>query len=113
MRRDAKIASGSLTVPHARETIQKVMAYYEDRSKPAMARSGMRAFEHSDTLTDDQLHERDRAIALQNHAKNLQLAHQCFPQTQGTNVAVQVNVPLPSLEEREQMRQLDRKLDAL
>ena len=44
-----------------------------------MAKVGTRAFEYADTCSDEQLHERDRAIALQNHGKNLQLAHQWFP----------------------------------
>ena len=85
----------------------------EERSKLAMARTGMRAFEYCDTLKDRHLIERDTAIALQNHGKNLQMAHQWWPNVQGVNVGVQVNVPMPTEAEREEMRQLDRKLDAI
>ena len=78
-----------------------------------MARSGMRAFEHSDTLSDEQLHERDRAIAMHNHAKTLQLAHMWFPAGMAVNVGVKVDVATPSETERLEMRALDEKLDSL
>jgi hypothetical protein len=83
----------------------------EDRSRLAMARTGMRAFEHCDELSDSDLHDRDTAIALQNHDKNIALAHNWG--AQNVAVAVQVNVPMPTAEERAEMREMDRKLDAI
>ena len=109
-------ANGAVISPKltsAREVYNQTMAHLEDRARIAMANVGTRAFEHAGECSDEQLHERDRAIALQNHGKNLQLAHQWFPNALGSNVAVQVNVPMPTAEERQEMRDMDRKLDAI
>ena len=107
------IATLSPNVATTREAIAKVMSQMEDRSKLAMARTGMRAFEHCDTLKDDALMDRDTAIALQNHGKNLQLAHQWFPNTQ-QNLNVNIaNIPLPTPEERAELNDVHRKLDAI
>lgn len=71
----------------------------------------MRAFEHCDTLSDDALLERDKAIALSAHGKNLALAHNWNQQQ--TQVAVQVNVPMPTEAERAHLDDIDRKLDVI
>jgi hypothetical protein len=71
----------------------------------------MRAFEHSDTLKEAELHQMERAIALEKHGKNASVAHS-WNSNQST-VAVQVNVPLPDASEREEMAKLDAKLDAI
>src|SRR5262245_49385825 len=93
--------------------VHETLAGYEQGTKLAMARTTKRAFEHSDTLDDSQLHERARAIALQNHGRNAQIVHGWNVPHPTSNVAVQVNVPLPTAEERSEMRALDAKLDAI
>ena len=113
MHRSTAIASVSREVPNAREALTKVLREYEDRTRLAMARTTQRAFEHSDTVNDADLHEKDRAIALANHGRNAQIVHGWNLPHVTSNVAVQVNVPLPDKSEREEMRALDRKLDAL
>jgi hypothetical protein len=101
----------SPTVPNPLETLANVMAIEGDRTRSAMARTARRAFEHCDTLTDEELHKLDRAIALEKHGRNASVAHQWSSST--STVAVQVNIPLPSTEEREEMAKLDAKLDAI
>ena len=70
----------------------------------------MRAFERCDELRDQALLKLSIAVALEKHAKVAQVAPGWTPQ--GVAVAVQVNVPMPTPEERAEMRSLDAKLDA-
>ena len=98
-------------LPKPLDVLTAVMAQEGDRTRSAMARTARRAFEHCDQLTDDQLHAMDRAIALEKHGRVASIAHQW--QNTGAKVAVQVNVPLPSAEERQEMRSMDAKLDAI
>ena len=93
------------------EVLSKVMGIEADRTRSAMARTARRAFEHCDTLSEEQLHDMQRAIALEKHGRNASLAH-AWNQAQA-NVAVQVNVPMPTAEERSEMRSIDAKLDAI
>lgn len=99
-------------VPEPLNVLAKIMALEGDRTRSAMARTARRAFEHCDTLSDEDLHKLDRAIALEKHGRNAAVAHQ-WNQSSNLNVGVQVNVPLPGPEERAEMRSIDAKLDAI
>ena len=60
-----------------------------------------------------QLLERDKAQALECHNRNADRTHGwSAARQQGSMVAVQVNVPMPTQAERDEMRSLDAKLDA-
>lgn len=109
--RNNDLAATSRNVTSPIDAMANVMTLMADRTKLAMARTAMRAFEHSDELTEDQLHEMDRAIALEKHGRNASVAHSWNSNMQ--TVAVQVNVPMPSKEERDEMRSMDAKLDAI
>lgn len=98
--------------PRPLEVLANVMAQEGDRTRSAMARTARRAFEHCDELTNEQLHAMDRAIALEKHARTASIAH-AWNVAPATNVALQVNVPLPTAEERSEMRSIDAKLDAI
>lgn len=111
IRPSANGASLSPTVTEPINALANVLAVEGDRTRSAMARTARRSFEHCDTLSDDQLHAMDRAIALEKHARVASIAHQW--QNVGAQVAVQVNVPMPSAEERQEMRSIDAKLDAI
>ena len=89
----------------------RVLAMEGDLTRSAMARTARRAFEHSDTLSDEALHELPRGVALEKHARIAQIAHGW--NMPAANVAVQVNVPMPTAEERSEMRSIDAKLDAI
>ena len=108
---DADLAEMSRSVTNPINALSNLLAVEADRTRSAMARTARRAFEHADTLNDAQLHEMPRAIALQNHAKTAGIAH-AWNQA-AANVAVQVNVPLPTESEREEMRSIDAKLDEI
>ena len=88
-----------------------LLAVEADRTHTAMARTARRAFEHTDTLADAQLHELPRGVALEKHARIASIAHNW--QTERTAVAVQVNIPLPTAEEQAELRSIDSKLDAI
>jgi hypothetical protein len=75
-----------------------------------MARTARRAFEHCDSLPDRKLLEVGTAIALDKHRAVAATAHNWGAAS--TQVAVQVNVPMPTQAERDEMRELDAKLDA-
>ena len=105
------LSSQSPNVTSPINVLASILAQEGDRTRSAMARTARRAFEHADTLPDDRLHELPRSVAMEKHAKVAQIAHG-WNQSQST-VAVQVNVPLPSTEEREEMRSIDAKLDAI
>lgn|GEM_PF-5392474 len=110
-RPNASNASLSSDVATPLEAFGKLMTVEGDRTRVAMARTSRRAFEHADTVTDEQLHELPRAVALEKHGRNASIAHNW--NQAAANVAVQVNVPLPSAEEREEMRAIDAKLDEI
>ena len=56
---------------------------------------------------------RDNAQALEAHSRTADRVHGWTAQRQqGSQVNVQVNVPMPTQQEREEMRALDAKLDA-
>jgi len=93
------------------KALASVLALEGDRTRLAMARTSRRAFEHSDSVTDEQLHELPRAVALEKHGRVAAIAHNWG--SAQANVAVQVNVPLPSAEERKEMRSIDEKLDQI
>ena len=101
--------SPSVTQPI--EAMQRIMSSMGDRTKLAMARTSQRAFEYCDNVTDAELHELPRAVALEKHGRNAALAHNWSQAN--ANVAVQVNVPMLTEEERAQMQEIDRKLDAI
>jgi len=109
--RPASSANLSPSVPKPVNVLVEMLAQEGDRTRSAMARTARRAFEHCDTLQDGDLHAMDRAIALEKHGRVASIAHQW--QNVGAQVAVQVNVPLPSAEERQEMRSIDAKLDAI
>ena len=71
----------------------------------------MRAFEQTDELEAKQFLNASLAIALEKHAKVASTAHNWARES--TNVAVQVNIPMPTEQERAEMRALDHKLDAI
>jgi len=98
-------------VPSPLGALANVMAGYADRTRLAMARTSQRAFEHCDTKSDEDLHDMPRAIALEKHARVASLAHNW--NVNNVNVGVAVNVPLPTSEERSEMRSIDAKLDAI
>lgn len=89
----------------------RILAQMGDRTRLAMGRTSMRAFEHADTVPDAELHKLQTAIALEKHGKNAGMAFQWS--AAAANVAVQVNVPMPTAAERDEMRRLDDKLDAI
>lgn len=97
--------------PKPLDVMANVMALEGDRTRSAMARTARRAFEHADHVSEEALHELPRGVALEKHAKIAQIAHG-WNQAQA-NVAVQVNVPMPTDEERREMRSIDAKLDAI
>lgn len=101
----------SSNCPQPLDVLANVMAHEADRTRSAMARTSRRAFEACDTLQDAQLHEMERAIALEKHGRNASVAHAWNSNSQ--TVAVQVNLPLPDVNEREEMRSIDAKLDAI
>ena len=105
------VAAGVPSVPECINAKASILALDGDRTRLAMARTARRAFEHSDQLSDEQLHELPRSVAMEKHAKVAQIAHG-WNQAQST-VAVQVNVPLPDEAERSEMRSIDAKLDAI
>jgi len=105
------IASQSASVSEPLKAKAKIMQTMADRTRLAMARTSQRAFEHSDTLSDEQLHELPRAVALEKHGRNASLAHGWSQAN--LNVGVQVNVPMPDQNERDEMRSIDQKLDAI
>ena len=100
-----------LNAPEPINVLASILAQEGDRTRSAMARTARRAFEHADTLPDAALHELPRSVAMEKHAKVAQIAHGW--NTAQNQVAVQVNVPLPSAEERDEMRSIDAKLDAI
>ena len=102
----------SPNAPKPLDVMASVMAQEGDRTRSAMARTARRAFEHCDELTDEQLHDMQRAIGLEKHARTASIAHAWNVQS-AVNVGVQVNVPLPSEDERAEMRSIDAKLDAI
>lgn len=102
---------GSAKCPQPLEMLAAVMANEGDRTRSAMARTARRAFEHADTLDDATLHEMSRSIALEKHAKIASVAHQW--NANNVSVGVAVSVPLPSEDERKEMRSIDAKLDAI
>ena len=111
IRPSATRAELSANVSQPISVMPKIMSQMADRTRLAMARTSLRAFEHSDTLSDEQLHELPRGVALEKHGRNAQMAHGWNQAS--ANVAVQVNVPMPSEAEREEMRSIDAKLDAI
>jgi hypothetical protein len=111
LRPSATNADKSANVSTPIQALQNVLAIEADRTRAAMARTARRAFEYSDGLSDETLHEMPRAIALEKHARVASIAHRW--QSEAVNVGVQVNVPMPDKAEREEMRAMDAKLDAI
>ena len=109
--RPATNATLSHNVTSPINALQNVLDGYAERTRLAMARTSQRAFEHSDTVTDEMLHELPRAVALEKHARVASIAHNWS--TQQVNVGVALNVPLPDETERAEMRAIDAKLDAI
>lgn len=107
---DGYPAVQSQEVTRAHKVLQNTLDLMADRTRLAMGRTSMRAFEHCDTLSEAELHAIPVAIALEKHGKNASIAHNWS--SNAPAVAVQVNVPMPTTQEREEMRDLDRRLDA-
>jgi hypothetical protein len=78
-----------------------------------MSAASLKASYEAAQMEGKQLLERDKAQALECHNRNADRTHGwSAARQQGSMVAVQVNVPMPTQAEREEMRQLDAKLDA-
>jgi hypothetical protein len=78
-----------------------------------MCAASLKASYEAAQMEGKQLLERDKAQALECHNRNADCTHGwSAARQQGSMVAVQVNIPMPTAEEREEMRQLDRSLDA-
>jgi len=111
LRPSATNADVSANVSAPVDALLNVLANEASRTRLAMARVARRAFEHGDELSDEDLHEMSRAIALEKHGRIASIAHRW--QSEAVNVGVQVNVPMPSEAERDEMRSIDAKLDAI
>ena len=78
-----------------------------------MSAASLKASYEAAQMDGKQLLVRDTAQALECHNRNADRTHGwTVGRQQGSMVAVQVNVPMPTQEEREEMRSLDAKLDA-
>ena len=78
-----------------------------------MSAASLKASYEAAQMEGKQLLERDKAQALECHNRNADRTHGWTAGRQnGAQIAVQVNVPLPTAEEREEMRQIDARLDA-
>ena len=78
-----------------------------------MSAASLKASYEAAQMEGKQLLERDKAQALECHNRNADRTHGWnAARQQGSMVAVQVNVPMPTQEEREEMRQIDARLDA-
>jgi len=97
-------------IPNAVRAMTQILESEGHRTRLGMARTARRAFEHCDDLPDRKLLEVGTAIALDKHRAVAESAHGW--RNAATQVAVQVNVPMPTQQERDEMRQLDAKLDA-
>ena len=78
-----------------------------------MSAASLKASYEAAQMDGKQLLVRDTAQALEAHNRNADRTHGwSAARQQGAQIAVQVNVPLPTAEEREEMRQIDARLDA-
>jgi hypothetical protein len=88
-----------------REQSEQTMLY--------MSSAALKASYAAAQSTGNGLMIRDNAQALEAHSCTADRVHGWSASRQSApNVAVQVNVPMPTAEEREEMNRLDRKLDA-
>ena len=79
-----------------------------------MSAASLKASYEAAQMEGKQLLVRDTAQALEAHNRNADRTHGwTVGRQQGAQIAVQVNVPMPTQEERDEMRRLDEKLDAL
>src|SRR5215468_5183801 len=99
------------SITHAAQ--EEVLKEQSEQTMLYMSAASLKASYEAAQMEGKQLLERDKAQALECHNRNADRTHGwSAARQQGSMVAVQVNIPMPTQAERDEMRSLDDKLDA-
>jgi hypothetical protein len=99
------------SITHAAQ--DEVLREQSEQTMLYMSAASLKASYEAAQMDGKQLLVRDTAQALEAHNRNADRTHGwSAARQQGSMVAVHVNIPMPTAEEREEMNRLDRKLDA-
>jgi len=99
------------SITHAAQ--DEVLREQSEQTMLYMSAASLKASYEAAQMDGKQLLVRDTAQALEAHNRNADRTHGwSAARQQGSMVAVQVNVPMPTQAERDEMRRLDDKLDA-
>src|SRR5215469_350066 len=99
------------SITHAAQ--DEVLREQSEQTMLYMSAASLKASYEAAQMEGKQLLERDTAQALETHNRNADRTHGwSAARQQGSMVAVQVNIPMPTAAEREEMRQIDARLDA-
>ena len=98
------------SITHAAQ--DEVLREQSEQTMLYMSSAALKASYAAAQSTGNGLMIRDNAQALEAHSRTADRVHGWSASRQSApNVAVQVNVPMPTAEEREEMRQIDARLD--
>ena|SRR5215475_2914096 len=97
-----------------REALEQTMHEVSDETRLYLGSAALKAGIAAAGMEGTEILGKDKSIGVLNAARTADVVHGWTAQrTQGTQVAVQVNVPLPSAEERAERKELHAKLDEI
>src|SRR5262245_24252370 len=97
-----------------REGIERSLREVSDETRLYLGSAALKAGFAAAGMEGSEILGKDRSIGVLNAARTADVVHGWTAQrTQGAQVAVQVNVPLPSAEERAERKELHAKLDEI